>query len=162
MIHTLYTIGCNSWPTDRRAATLVATLQAAGVELLVDIRHSPCSSQTTAGTYGPKPWTLQAGGAGVRPLLAAAGIGYKWVVELGNPQKTDSDMRVFGEHLADSDGDWPVHRGLAIVKDMVLGGKTVCMMCACDTYSGCHRKLVAEALLHCHLPPGTTHRDLTG
>jgi hypothetical protein len=162
MPHTIYTIGYGKWSTDRRAAALVAALKAAVVELLVDIRHSPCSSQTAAGTYGPKPWTLQAEAAGIRPLLAAAEIGYRWVVELGNPQKTDPDMRVLAEHLADAAGGWPVHRGLALVKDIVLGGKVVCLMCACDRYADCHRKLVAEALLGRHLPPGTAHRDLTG
>jgi hypothetical protein len=101
-------------------------------------------------------------GPGIGPLLAAAGIDYRWVVELGNPQKTDTDMRVLAEHLADATGDWPVHRGLALVKDLVLGGKVVCLMCACDRYAGCHRKLVAESLLGCHLPPGTAHRDLSG
>ena len=153
MPHAFYTIGCNTWTTDKRAAMLVATLRLAGVGMLIDIRHSPCSSQTVAGNYGPKPWTLQVKGAGIRPLVAAVGIGYQWVVELGNPQKTDPDMRVLAEHLDDAAGDWPVHRGLAIVKKLVLGGKSVGLMCACTRYAGCHRKLVAEALLHDHLPP---------
>src|SRR5947207_991478 len=61
MPYAFYTIGCNSWAINKRAAMLVATLRSAGVEMLIDIRHSPCSSQTVAGNYGPKPWTLQVG-----------------------------------------------------------------------------------------------------
>lgn len=160
---TLFTLGYGRWPTPARGSKLVAALKAAGVDLLVDIRHSPCASNLDpANAYGPKGTSLQAGEAGIVPLLRAGGISYLWLVELGNPQKNDDEMRILKEHLtAGVDSDWPVARGLKLAKDLVLSGKRVALMCACGQYGGCHRKPVAEAILKL-LPPGTEHRDLTG
>lgn len=149
MTPTVFTIGYGKWPAAQRSEKLVAALKAAGVELLMDVRHSPCSSALDpANTYGPKETNLQAGEAGFVPLLARAGIGYLWVVELGNPQKNDPDMRVLKEHLAaPPECGWPVSRGLELVKGLVLGGKRVALMCACAKFAECHRKPVVEALL---------------
>lgn len=162
MTHTLFTIGYGRWPAPQRAAKFLAALRTAGVELLVDIRHSPCSSALDpANTYGPKEMNLQPGGAGIVPLLAGGGIDYLWAVELGNPQKNDPEMRVLKEHLSGPAGrGWPVARGLELVKGLVLGGRRVALMCACAKYAGCHRRPVAEALLAL-LPDGTLHRDLS-
>jgi hypothetical protein len=163
MPHTVFTVGYGRWPSAGRAGKLVAALKAAGVELLVDVRHSPCSSALDpASAYGPKETNLQAGDAGLVPLLAAGGIGYLWAVELGNPQKNDPAMRVLKEHLAAPPAaGWPVSRGLELVKRIVLNGKRVALLCACARYAECHRKPVAEALLRL-LPDGTSHCDLTG
>lgn len=162
MTHTVFTVGYGKWLAAKRGEKLLAALTTAGVELLVDIRHSPCSSALDPNnTYGPKETNLQAGDAGIVPLLARGGVGYLWVVELGNPQKNDPEMRVLKEHLAaPSDAGWPVARGLELVKGLVLGGKRVALMCACAKYAECHRKPVAEALLAL-LPEGTGHRDLS-
>ncbi|MDB5307959.1 MAG: hypothetical protein JWO38_2161 [Gemmataceae bacterium] len=163
MPYNVFTIGYGKWPAAQRAAKFLAALRAADIELLVDIRHSPCSSALDpANTYGPKEMNLQPGEAGIVPLLAASGIDYLWAVELGNPQKNDPAMRVLKEHLAAPSGrGWPVSRGLGLVKELVLSGKRVALMCACPKYAGCHRKPVAEALLAI-LPEGTQHRDLSG
>lgn len=160
---TFFTLGYGRWPADKRPAALVAALRAASVNLLVDIRHSPCPSQLSAeSNYGPREWHALAGGKGIVPLLGAAGIEYLWAVELGNPQKVDPDMAVLREHLASPpECGWPVHRGLALVRDLVEKGRVCGLMCACDRYAGCHRKPVAEALLKL-LPEGASHRDLTG
>lgn len=162
MTHTVFTVGYGRWPAPQRAAKFLAALKAAGVELLVDIRHSPCSSALDpANTYGPKEMNLQARDAGIVPLLAGGGIEYLWAVELGNPQKNDPEMRVLKEHLSALPGSgWPVARGLELVRGLVLGGRRVAMMCACPKYAGCHRKPVAEALLAL-LPVGSQHRDLS-
>lgn len=163
MTPTVFTVGYGKWPAARRPDKLLAALKGAGVELLVDVRHSPCSpALDPSNTYGPKATNLQTGGAGLVPLLARGGIDYLWVVELGNPQKNDPDMRVLKEHLAaPPDAGWPVARGLELVKGLVLGGKRVALMCACAKYADCHRKPVLEALLAL-LPAGTSHRDLSG
>lgn len=163
MTPTVFTVGYAKWPAAQRPEKLFAALKGAGVELLVDIRHSPCSSALDPdNTYGPKAMNLQAGDAGIVPLLARGGIDYLWAVELGNPQKNDPAMRVLQEHLAaPPESGWPVARGLALVKGLVLAGKTVALMCACAKFADCHRKPVVEALLKT-LPDDTHHRDLNG
>jgi hypothetical protein len=58
----LFTIGYGRWPGHKRWPNLVATLQAAQIDILCDIRHSPCPSNLDpAHHYGPRPWHLQAG-----------------------------------------------------------------------------------------------------
>src|SRR3954471_22583066 len=109
----LWLVGYGAWPASRRAIGLVEALRGRGVTLLVDVRHSPSSSDPIEGrTYGPKPWNLQEGRAGIAGLLEAGGIDYEWLVELGNPQRRDPSMAILRSHLADPLGDWPVHRGL--------------------------------------------------
>src|SRR5215212_8930956 len=108
----LWTVGYGGWPSPVRAERLVAVLLGRGVSRLVDVRLSPCASAVKPGRYGPKPWTLQAGGDGIVGLLEPEGIAYEWIVELGNPQRQDRRMAVLRKHLADPRGHWPVHRGL--------------------------------------------------
>jgi hypothetical protein len=85
-------------------------------------------------------------GSGIVTLLRGAGIEYRWLVELGNPQKTDPGMEVLRAHLSDPAGDWPVHRGLEILRRLVVDERRrCCLLCACETYEGCHRKVIAEA-----------------
>src|SRR5712692_11498397 len=98
---TLYTIGYGVWPPAKRMERLIATLREADVRLLIDTRHSPCSSQLDPkGHYGPRAWHLQPGGLGIEDALKPHGIDYRWLVELGNPQINDKAMRVFREQLA--------------------------------------------------------------
>jgi hypothetical protein len=143
----LLTLGYGRWPAKIRGARLVEALKRARVELLVDIRHSPCASNLDPDHhYGPRDWHVQPAGAGVVTLLGDAGVDYLWLVELGNPQKTDHRMEVLRAHLSDSGGGWPVHRGLEVLRQLVLGDRRrCCLMCACEKYEGCHRKVVAEA-----------------
>lgn len=142
----LLTVGYGKWPTKTRWLALVAALRRARVATLVDIRHSPCSSSSDPqSSYGPRPWHLGAE-PGIDALLRDEGIEYRWLVELGNPQKTDPRMRVMRAHLADRRGHWPVHRGLDVLRTLVVdAGERCCLMCACKSYEACHRKLVAEA-----------------
>jgi uncharacterized protein (DUF488 family) len=155
------TIGYGRWPTKVRIAKLLHALKAVGVELLIDTRHSVCASQTDASSdYGPRNWHVIAGNQGIARLLAAAGIQYLWVVELGNPQKSDDSMTVLREHLADPEGRWPIHRGLRLVADLLGEGRRCCLMCACEKSSACHRRIIAETLLKM-LPAGSGWRDLS-
>lgn len=159
-----FTVGYGRWPAAQRAEKLQAALKAAGVDVLVDIRHSPCSaSLSPKSNYRPTDMNLQPSGeGGIVAVAAAAGCEYLWLVQLGNPQKNDPAMTVFREHLAaPRERDWPARLGLGVVKAMVSNGERVALMCACKEYERCHRKLVAEALL-AKLPAGTEHRDLKG
>lgn len=99
--------------------------------------------------YGPKPWTLQEG-SGLKAELEAIGIQYAWLSELGNPQKNDPHMSILRWHLKDEEGAWPVHRGLAQLGELMKKGKKCCLLCACNKYEGCHRRLVAEAYRELH------------
>ncbi len=144
----LWLVGYGAWPAANRADGLVEALGARGVTRLVDVRLSPCASDPIPGRpYGPRPWNLQAGSAGIVGLLAEAGVGYTWLVELGNPQKRDHTMAVLRHQIADPAGDWPVHRGLERLAAMVReGGETLALLCACEDGRSCHRTVIAEAL----------------
>jgi len=143
----VYTVGYGAWKTAGRMGGLIAGLQRSGVTTLIDTRHSPCASSTNPDSfYGPKDWNLQTTG-GIADALARNGIRYLWLVELGNPQKNDPAMQVLKWQLADENGAWPIHRGLqqlaALVRDQP---NSCCILCACEKYEECHRRLVAEAL----------------
>lgn len=145
-MNPLYTIGYNAWPASTRISGMVRALTEANVSMLVDIRHSPCPSDPTGrSAYGPKPWTLQEG-EGLAAALRAVGIHYAWLPELGNPQKNDREMAILRWHLADRDHMWPVHRGLAILEELMSPEDVCCLLCACDQYEQCHRRLIVEAL----------------
>jgi hypothetical protein len=145
--HALWLVGYGAWPTSNRAGRLVGVLAERNVSRLIDVRLNPCASDLKEGRYGPKPWTLQAGRAGIAGLLEEAGIAYEWLVELGNPQRHDPAMRVLREHLADPRGGWPVHRGLSRLVDLVRQpGEVVALLCACADGRACHRTVIARAL----------------
>jgi hypothetical protein len=159
----LSTIGYGRWTVKERWPRLVAALHRAEVELLVDIRHSPCASQLDpAHHYGPRDWNLQDGHRGIVPQLEAVGIDYLWLVELGNPQKQDHAMTILREHLMEKSGIWPVHRGLSLLKKLVIDERRrCCLLCACAKYNQCHRKLIAEAFQSCCEPLRIEHADLS-
>lgn len=142
----LFTAGYGRWPPAERMKRFLAALKVAGVTLLIDTRHSPCSSSTGPDAlYGPKAWNLQTGEEGIAPAVRAAGLSYLWAVELGNPQKNDPEMAVLRAHLADAAGGWPVQRGLALLRPLVFErGERCCLLCACAKSAGCHRTLIAE------------------
>ena len=148
----LWLAGYGAWPAPKRAEMLVSALKLRGVTRLVDARISPCASDIVPGRpYGPKPWNLQVGLDGIAGLLAAAEIGYTWLVELGNPQRHDPEMKVLKSQIADELVEWPVHRGLAILAEMLRDGHdTIALLCACADGKSCHRTVVAEALNRRH------------
>lgn len=159
---TLWLVGYGAWPVANRASRLVQSLRSRGVNRLVDVRLNPCASNLDpSNNYGPRDWNLQAGESdGIVGLLAAAGIGYEWLVELGNPQRQDHEMRVLKAHLAEPSQGWPVHRGLLRLKAILeTPGAVPAILCACDDWSTCHRTVVARALAETHLP-GLVLRDV--
>lgn len=148
-MQTLYTIGYGAWPADARAARLVAALRTAGVRTLVDIRHSPCASNLDPkNPYGPREWHLQSGDRGIVPLLRGYGIRYRWLVELGNPQKTDPGMQVLRSHLQSGSSEFPVNRGIDVLATMIIADPAgpYGLLCACARFDECHRSVIAHAL----------------
>jgi uncharacterized protein (DUF488 family) len=148
MTPELWLAGYGAWPSSKRASGLTESLRARGVTRLVDVRLSPASSDPKeGGTYGAKPWTLQANPAGIGGLLEAEGIAYEWLVELGNPQRRDPSMAILRSHLADPLGGWPVHRGLDRLATLIRQpNEVIAILCACERWQTCHRTLVARAL----------------
>jgi len=143
----LFTVGYGRWPVATRMDRLIAALKGAGVSLLIDARHSPCASQLSATShYSAQDWNLQAGDKGIAAHMRRAGIDYRWLVELGNPQKNDPKMAVLKELLASGDEQWPVNRGLALLATILREGKPSALLCACADWRRCHRTVVAEAM----------------
>lgn len=160
----LWTVGYGAWPAKTRADRLVEALTRCGVTRVVDARLSPCSSAPEpARPYGPRPWTLQAGDAGIVALLRPAGLAYEWIAELGNPQRRDPAMAVLRAHLADPEGGWPVHRGLGRLAGLVrTPGQVVALLCACADARACHRTALANALAEGHFGGDLMIRECAG
>lgn len=147
MARLLYTIGYSRWSGASRLDKIIGALKSRDITLLVDVRLSPAaSSLSEESIYGPKAWSLQPAGSGIKSHLNAAGIGYLWLSELGNPQKNDPTHTIMKQHIAEIDGPWPVHRGLKVLFDRIEAGEKAALLCTCATYETCHRKQVAEAL----------------
>jgi hypothetical protein len=160
-VPTLWLVGYGAWPTPVRAERLVAALAERGTTRLVDVRLNPCASDVRPGRYGPKPWTLQSGGAGIVGLLGPSGIAYEWLVELGNPQRHDPGMAVLRGHLADPGGGWPVDRGLERLADLLRRpGEVVSLLCACADDRTCHRTVIARAVSERAFGGRLTTRDV--
>ncbi len=147
----LFSLGYSAWKPGRRIEGVVGALTKAGVKTLVDVRLSPCSA-SLSGSYGPRPWNLQPSSEGgqLQGLVAhleAAGVGYQWIPELGNPQKNDRSMAVFRQHLAESAVPWPAQRGLdRLAKLLVDSDGPACLLCTCANLNTCHASLVIGAL----------------
>ncbi|WP_198370827.1 DUF488 domain-containing protein [Roseomonas rosulenta] len=127
---------------------LIATLRAAGIETLVDVRALANSRRP-----GFAKGALSA-------ALEAAGIGYLHLRALGTPAegraaaragKPAMMRRIFAAHLA---GD-EAQAALANVSDLARR-RRVCLLCLEADPAQCHRTLVAEAmgLGVQHLSPG--------
>ena len=157
----LYTMGYGRWPTKQRLANMIQVLKTAEVSTLVDIRHSPCSSNLAPDSnYGPRAWHLQTEGHGIMRELENAGIEYVWLGELGNPQKNDPHMTVLRAHIESADERWPVNRGFRTLLHLVDNqGKRCCLLCACKDYETCHRKIIAETFRNRFLPDQVTICD---
>lgn len=136
---TLATIGYEGALLD----DFIATLQAASVRLLIDVRELPISRRK-----GFAKGALSA-------ALNSAGIGYLHLKGLGDP-KPGRDaaragdhagfLKVFGAHLL----SLPAQLDLGVAAGHAAAGGA-CLMCYERDHAGCHRKLVAEAI-HATVP----------
>lgn len=118
---------------------LLATLRAAGVDLLVDVRAVAASRRP-----GFAKRQLAAG-------AGAAGIGYLHLRGLGTPPdgrlaaragRHDDLRRIYAAHLATE----TAQAALAELAALVEGGRRVCLLCLERDPGHCHRSLVADAL----------------
>jgi uncharacterized protein (DUF488 family) len=130
----LYTIGYEK----ARLADVVATLTAAGVATLIDVRDRPISRRP---------------GFSRRQLAASleeAGIRYVGLRPLGTPpegreagrrRQWDRFWAIVDEKLATAEADL----ALAEAAEIALGSPS-CLLCYEADWQGCHRRRVAEIL----------------
>lgn len=130
-----------------RVEDFVATLTAAGVKVLIDVRAVPWSQRPEFRK------------AALAATLAAAGIGYAHLPGLGNPRRragAEADAEpgppgrgpgaedfaaFFRHHLASEAAAPDLARAAALARQ---GG--ACLMCLEKDPNRCHRRFVAEAL----------------
>lgn len=124
---------------DATPDALVASLRAAGVRAVVDVRALANSRRR-----GFAKTALSA-------TLAEAGIAYRHLRALGTPPegreaaregRTEDMRRVFAEHLS---GD-AAQAALADLREQAGRDGPVCLLCLEADPERCHRALVAEAV----------------
>lgn len=117
---------------------LIATLKAAGVARLIDIRHSPYSQRAEFSRDE------------LSAALGAYGIAYEHIRELGNPPAGREAARaghmaayreIFAAHLDGAEARAGLDRVLALA-----AGEAVCLLCFEKSANHCHRSMVAARL----------------
>nr|WP_298415701.1 DUF488 domain-containing protein [uncultured Halomonas sp.] len=142
MKHAFYTVGHSTRTLDE----FVALLGVGGVEHVVDVRAMPRSRTNPQFNFDA-----------LADSLAPLGIGYTHSAELAglrNRSKTVEDdvngywhNRSF-HNYADYALSEEFHRGLAALIE--LGHRQTCaIMCAEAVWWRCHRRIIADHLLHC-------------
>ena len=130
----VFTIGYEGATPDR----LIATLQAAGVTTLVDVRELANSRRPGFAKRA------------LSEALGRAGIGYAHVKALGTPPegraaaragRTGEMKRIFGARLAGTEAQAAVGALAA-----QAGRERICLLCLEADPASCHRTLVAEAV----------------
>ena len=120
--------------------TLVAALQDAGVDVLVDVRAVASSRRP-----GFAKTRLAA-------ALSEGGIEYLHLRRLGTPAdgraaaragRHDELRRIFLAHLATDEAQEELH----LLADLVRAGRRACLLCLEADPRHCHRSMVAEALV---------------
>lgn len=129
-----YTIGYQG----ASVSGFIAALKAAGVGLVLDVRHSPYSLR--------KEFCQDE----LNQALAAEGIAYEHVPALGNPPEGRAAVRaghlqsyreIFSVHLAGAAAQKALDRVARLARR-----KNVCLMCLERAPTRCHRFMVAEEL----------------
>jgi uncharacterized protein (DUF488 family) len=131
---TLFTIGYEGAALDQ----CIATLKAAGVELVVDVREAPWSRKP-----GFSKGALAA-------ALAEAGLGYLHIRALGTPKPgrvaaRSGDVagmeRIFHAHMAGAEAQAGLAQALATAHE-----RPSCLLCYERDPRHCHRSIVADAM----------------
>jgi uncharacterized protein (DUF488 family) len=123
----------------RAADELVAVLQEAGVQTVVDVRRFPGSRRNP-----------QFDSTALAATLAKAGIAYRHAVELGGRLLDEPGEERFGCLGVASFRSYAARMGTErwqAALAAALDERAPCFMCAEKDWSRCHRRLIAE-LLH--------------
>ena len=125
----LYTVGYGG----RTPAAFVDLLRAHAVPLVIDVRHRPDKAHLGAFALARSP------DKGIERLLADAGIGYRSLVELGNPFVGLDDWPDRYRRLFDAAGEVLIDRLLQLPPPYAL-------LCAEKRPDECHRRVIADHL----------------
>jgi uncharacterized protein (DUF488 family) len=125
------------------AERTVATLAAAGVAALVDVRTAPGSKRNP-----------QFARAALEEWLPEGGIAYRWDKRLGGfrrPSAGNPDVawhedmfRGYAEHMRSADFGAAIDAVLAEVAAAGAGSRLVTVMCSESLWWRCHRRLLAD------------------
>ena len=125
----VFTIGYGG----RSKEDFLALLKANGVRTVVDIRLRP--DKASMGIWVKAKTTDK----GIESWLAAAGVGYRSLVELGNLFRDLPDWQHRYERLLAAAGDLLTERLAGIPEP-------ICLLCAEKRVAECHRQQVAKYL----------------
>jgi uncharacterized protein (DUF488 family) len=142
MWSTVWTIGHSTRPLEE----FLATLEAYGVELVVDVRRFPGSRR--------RP---EYGASALEAALVARGIAYQWLPALGGRRRPAAAsvelgwrhpaFRAYAEHVTTE----PFAAGLFELLMLAQGLRTA-IMCAEVLWWRCHRRLIADVLTSLSVP----------
>jgi uncharacterized protein (DUF488 family) len=124
-----FTIGYGGRPP----SDFISLLTETGVKTIVDVRLRP--DKASMGSYAK----ARTSDKGIAALLAANGIGYVSLLELGNVFLGDVEWPSLYRELIDRAGDLLTRRLVGI-------SEPYCLMCAENRVEECHRKIIAEHL----------------
>jgi uncharacterized protein (DUF488 family) len=130
----VFTIGHGRRPAEE----LVATLQAAGVQTLVDVRRFPGSRRNPQFNQGALAATLE-----------AAGVAYRHEVELGGRLSGEPGEERFRCISTPAFRSYAARMGTDAWQQALasaLAEPEPCVMCAETPWWRCHRRLIAELL----------------
>jgi len=127
----LYTIGYGG----RHPQRFVAILTQHDIELVCDVRAEPRRAYRGIYTFNPEK------GRGPLPqLLAQAGIDYRWLPELGNPDRQDPEIRAFQQLMTQE-----AESRLQQLRTCAQTAR-VCLLCAEQDAQRCHRRIITAHL----------------
>jgi uncharacterized protein (DUF488 family) len=131
----VFTIGHGTRPIEE----LIACLQEAGVETLVDVRRFPGSRRNP-----------QFGQDALAQTLHDAGIAYRHAVELGGRLRGEPGEERFGCIRVAAFRSYAARMGTDAWQEALaaeLAQPVPCFMCAETLWTRCHRRLIAELLV---------------
>ena len=131
----VHTIGHGTRP----AAELVACLDEAGAQTLVDVRRFPGSRRNP-----------QFGQAALAEILGEAGIGYTHAEELGGRRSGEPGEERFGCIRVGAFRSYAARMGTAAWQEALgaaLAHPNPCLMCAETLWTRCHRRLISDLLV---------------
>jgi uncharacterized protein (DUF488 family) len=132
----IWTIGHSTLPVER----FVARLEEHGVRQVADVRRYPASRRHP-----------QFGRESLQTSLAARGIGYEWLPELGgrraprrdspNTAWRNAGFRGYADYMESE----PFELGIARLLELARA-RTTAVMCAEHAWQQCHRGLISDYL----------------
>lgn len=146
---SLFTIGYEK----ARLADLIATLRAAGVETLIDVRDRP---QSRRPGFSKTQFAAAAEAAGIRYVgLRALGTPPEGR-EANHKRQWERFWKIVDAKLATAEAEHALHEAAAIAS-----ASPSCLLCYCGNPHTCHRSRIADILAARH-GLATRHLEIHG